>query len=58
MVGQGLVNPTDRIIVTSHLEKIIENKQKQLFALPSVPEHERDMDEFIGYALLTTVEEE
>ena len=58
MVGQGLVNPTDRIIVASHLEKVIETKQRQLFALPSVPESERDEDEFIGYALLTTVENE
>ena len=58
MVGQGLVNPTDRIIVASHLEKVIETKQRQLFSLPSVLEANRDEDEFIGYALLTTVENE
>lgn len=58
MVGQHLVNPIDQIIVASHLEKVIETKQRQLFALPSIPEAERDEGEFIGYALLTMVDNE
>jgi len=58
MVGQHLVNPIDQVIVASHLEKVIETKQRQLFALPSIPEAERDEGEFIGYALLTMVDNE
>jgi len=57
LVSQSLVHPTDMCTVALHLERALDSGGPQKFPLASVPEDQRDHENWFGYAGLSIADQ-